>query len=82
VTQIKIENLLPGDKGRISGFEKGSGIYRERLLSMGLSKGTVFTLLKIAPLGDPIEIEVAGYNLSLRKNEADILIIDKETVIT
>jgi ferrous iron transport protein A len=42
---------------------------------MGLTKGTEFTVLRIAPLGDPVEIEIRGFRLSLRKNEADALLV-------
>ncbi len=40
---------------------------------MGLTKGTVLKLVKLAPLGDPVELEVRGFNLSLRKEEAEVL---------
>ena len=65
--------MKPGEQAEVVGFEQGSKPYRDRLLSMGLTKGTVFSLKKIAPLGDPVEIEVRGFNLSLRKKEADAL---------
>ena len=70
---IQIRDMKPGEQAEVVGFEQGSKPYRDRLLSMGLTKGTVFSLKKIAPLGDPVEIEVRGFNLSLRKKEADAL---------
>ena len=48
----------------------GSGKLRKRLLDMGLTKGTEIYVKKVAPLGDPIEISLRGYDLSLRKDEA------------
>lgn len=49
---------------------------RKRLLEMGLIKGEDIFIKKFAPLKDPIEIEVKGYNLSLRKNEADFILVE------
>lgn len=49
----------------------GEGAIRRRILDMGIVKGTTITVQKVAPLGDPIEITVRGYELSLRKSEAD-----------
>ena len=44
---------------------------------MGLTPGTEFTVIRVAPLGDPVEIQVRGFHLSLRKQEADTLIIEE-----
>ncbi len=48
----------------------GNGPVKRRIMDMGLTKGTVVTVRKIAPLGDPIELTVRGYELSIRKDEA------------
>jgi len=48
---------------------------RARLMEMGLLTGTPIVLLRFAPLGDPIEIKVRGYNLSLRKHEAELILV-------
>ena len=48
----------------------GDGAVKRRIMDMGLTKGTEVTVRKVAPLGDPIEITVRGYELSLRKDEA------------
>lgn len=69
----KVKELSVGDRAEIVGYEKGENVYRQKLLSMGLTKGTDFTLKKIAPMGDPVDIEVRGYQLTLRKAEADAL---------
>jgi ferrous iron transport protein A len=72
----KIKNLKIGENAVISGFEKTEERYREKVLSMGLTKGTQITLKKYAPLGDPVEISVRDYNLSLRKEEADTILLE------
>lgn len=72
-----ISKLKRGDQARITGFKTTSNLaYRSKLLAMGLIPGTAFTVSRVAPLGDPIEIEVRGYALSLRKSEAAILKIE------
>ena len=58
------------------GYEKGNRAYREKLLSMGLTPGTHFTVTRQAPMGDPIEVEVRGFKLSLRKGEAATLQVE------
>ena len=66
------ENLgaLPlGQRGRVIGFDLPPE-HRQRLLEMGLTVGAEFEVVRFAPLGDPIDIKVRGYHLSLRKREA------------
>ncbi len=48
----------------------GDGAYKRRIMDMGLTKGTTLYIRKVAPLGDPVEITVRGYELSLRKADA------------
>ena len=76
---MTLDNLTVGDRVKIIGFESSHAAYRRRLLTMGLTVGTEFTLTRIAPLGDPIEISVRGYSLILRKKEASILQLEKMT---
>ncbi len=66
-----------GEQARIVGYDITENSYRRKLLSMGLTRGTVFTLTRIAPMGDPVEIEIMGYKLTLRRSEADILRIER-----
>ena len=54
----------------------GEGALKRRLMDMGLTRGTVVTLKKVAPLGDPIEVTVRGYELSLRKDDAALIEIE------
>lgn len=69
----RLKDLKVGECAEILGYEGKDPVYRTKLLAMGLTKGTEIKLMKVAPLGDPVEIVVRGYNLSLRKSEADIL---------
>jgi ferrous iron transport protein A len=55
----------------------GEGAVKRRIMDMGITKGTELYIRKVAPLGDPIEITVRGYELSLRKSDADILEVEK-----
>lgn len=51
----------------------GEGKTKRRIMDMGITKGTEIYVRKVAPLGDPVEVTVRGYELSLRKSDADIL---------
>lgn len=70
-----LRDVAPGRTATIVGFD-GAGALRRRLMDMGITKGTTVTVRKVAPLGDPIEITVRGYELSLRKAEAQSIRID------
>ncbi len=54
---------------------QGEGAVKHRLMDMGLTKGTSVTVRKVAPLGDPIEVTVRGFELSLRKDEAQNVLV-------
>ena len=73
-----IGDLVVGEKGRVSGFVKGASTYREKLLAMGLTRGTKFTVKRVAPLGDPVEIHVRDFALTLRKDEASAILVERE----
>lgn len=51
----------------------GAGALKRRIMDMGITKGTQVYVRKVAPLGDPVEVTVRGFELSLRKDDADIL---------
>lgn len=75
---MKFSALQVGDRARIIRFDElMDASYRNKLLSMGLTPKTEFTFVRKAPLGDPIQIEVRGFSLVLRKKEADQLVIEK-----
>ncbi|MFM6478212.1 MAG: ferrous iron transport protein A [Microcystis panniformis] len=66
-----------GKVGKVVGYDRALRGYKGKLLSMGLTPGTEFTVIRVAPLGDPVEIRVRGFHLSLRKQEADTLIVEE-----
>lgn len=75
---MAFSGLRVGDQGRITGFGDMPPGYRRKLMSLGLTPGTVFEVKRVAPLGDPVEISVRGFSLSLRKSEASAIIIEKQ----
>ena len=74
---LSLRDMLLGDKGKVVGFQKGNKSYRKKLLAMGLTPGTEFSITRYAPLGDPVEIHVRGYFMSLRQDEAATLLVEK-----
>ena len=68
-TSVPLVSLAARQLARITGFDLPPE-RRARLLEMGLTTGAQIQLIRFAPLGDPVEIEVRGYRLSLRKREA------------
>lgn len=54
----------------------GAGAVKRRIMDMGLTKGTEVYVRKVAPLGDPVEVTVRGYELSLRKADAEMVEVD------
>ncbi len=74
---MKIKDMEVGDNGRVTGYSKSAGSYRQKLLAMGLIRRAEFTIIRKAPLGDPIEIKLSSFSLSLRKEEADELEVEK-----
>lgn len=66
-----------GEKGIIRGFRGETTAYRQRLLAMGFTPGTAFTLRRIAPLGDPIVIQIRGVEICLRRKEAQQIHVQK-----
>lgn len=66
---MTLKDLKPGEEGIVVSIgEKGP--VRRRIMDMGVTPGAVIKVIKIAPLGDPIEVNIRGYELSLRKSEA------------
>lgn len=73
-----LKDMAVGDIGRVLGFGEGSKSYRKKLLSMGLTPGVEFSISRYAPMGDPVEINVRGFSLSLRKEEAEAVLIERQ----
>ncbi len=72
-----LEKLKGGQGGKIVRIKRMGSVTR-RIVDMGVTKGTVIKVIKVAPLGDPIEVKVKGYNLSLRKDEASAITVEAE----
>lgn len=74
--KMKLKEMDIGINCRIVGFIAKDRHYRQKLLRMGLVKGETFSIIRKAPMGDPIEIKIKGYSLTLRKDEADALEVE------
>ncbi|CAH0991900.1 Fe(2+) transport protein A [Sinobacterium norvegicum] len=70
---IKLSQLAVGSHGRIVGYQQQAASYRRKLMCLGLTPGCEFRLVRVAPLGDPIEIRLRGFSLSLRRDEAAVI---------
>lgn len=66
---MTLNEVKPGQAVTIARIN-GQGPVKRRIMDMGLTKGTEVAVRKVAPLGDPIELTVRGYELSIRKDEA------------
>ena len=76
---MRLSELRSGDKATITSFENSE--LELKLMEMGCIPGEQVVVEQIAPLGDPISIRVAGYSLSLRKNEANQILVDNKLKI-
>ncbi len=72
----RLNELLPGEEAVIVKIEKES-VYKKRLTEMGLRKDSRVIMRRDAPMGDPMEIYVMGSNLSLRRSEAEYVLIEE-----
>ena len=66
---MTLREMKPGQSGKVISIGE-SGPLKRRIMDMGITPGVALKVIKTAPLGDPIEINVRGYELSLRKEEA------------
>ena len=71
----RLDQFKVGETGLVKKVE-GEGRFRRRLLDMGVTPGTTIYLRKKAPLGDPLEITLRGYELTLRKDEAQLVVLE------
>lgn len=67
-----LRNLSVGGRAKVVKLH-GEGAVRRRIMDMGVTKGAEIYVRKVAPLGDPIEINVRGYELSVRKSDAEMI---------
>ena len=74
---MTMAELKAGELAEITGYTLGNAAYRAKLLALGLTHGVSVKILTVAPLGDPFEIAVRGYHLSLRRDEARVIKVRK-----
>lgn len=70
-----LRDLSVGESAKVAKLH-GEGAVKRRIMDMGITKGTDVSVRKVAPLGDPIEITVRGYELSLRKADAEMIEVE------
>lgn len=71
----KLNEVKVGETCRVQKL-CGSGAVKRRIMDMGITKGTEIFVRKVAPLGDPMELTVRGYELSVRKHDAEMIEVD------
>ena len=73
-----MNSLKQGKVGQTVTVKKihGEGALKRRIMDMGITKGVEIYVRKVAPLGDPIEVTVRGYELSIRKNDAELIEVE------
>ncbi|CAM2920209.1 FeoA family protein [Legionella worsleiensis] len=74
---MNISELVRGDRVRLVDFGATNQQYKRRLLSLGITRGVEFSVIRIAPLGCPVQVEVRGTSLTLRKDEASQLVLER-----
>lgn len=74
--QCHLSDLKKGQVGKVLGLHNENKALRRRLLDMGITEGVEVKVKKIAPLGDPIDIELRGYELCIRKNDMENIDIE------
>lgn len=70
-----LAQLVPGASGRVLDVT-GDNALQQRILEMGILPGVEVSVVRVAPLGDPMEVRVMGYHLSLRKSEAACVVVE------
>jgi len=70
---MTLDQLKKGEMAEIMGYALGNSVYRAKLLALGLTSGTQLKIVNVAPLGDPFELAVRGYHLSLRREEVRVI---------
>jgi Fe2+ transport system protein FeoA len=76
ISKVSLRDLKIGQSGRVISVG-GERVLRRRLLDMGITPGTIITVKKAAPMGDPIELLLRGYVLSLRLDDAERITIEE-----
>jgi len=78
MTEMTLNTLGPGERGVIQRLGSTAPQVRERLLELGMTKGAPVEFIRTAPMGDPIEVKIKGCRLSLRRMEAEAIVVRKE----
>ena len=73
---MQIKDMAIGSKGRVKSMNTSTPEYRRRLLMLGVTPGSTLEVIRVAPLGDPIELRIRGCLITVRKDEAEILDIE------
>ena len=74
---MKLSELKKGEKGQVVSINNLNGSLKRRMLDMGITRGVIVSVKKVAPLGDPIDIELRGYELCLRKSDLSSIEVNK-----
>ena len=80
---MTMDKLKKGQIAEITGYTLGNAAYRAKLLALGMTRGVKIKILNVAPLGDPFELAVRGFHLSLRRDEVSVIkvkVIEKDDV--
>lgn len=77
IIMMSLATIPVGSSAKVIGFRKDNHSFRRKLLSMGLTPGAVIDVVRIAPLGDPLQLNVRGVSLSLRHSEAETILVEK-----
>jgi len=77
MNEVLLRELKPGQKGKVTRI-LGEGPIRRRILDMGIVKGAEVEMERVAPLGDPVELKIKGYHLSLRRKEVANIYVEVE----
>ena len=72
-----LDQLKPGESGVVV-MVGGTGALRRRLLDMGITPHTKIMLRKVAPMGDPLELNLRGFDMSIRKADAQLIVLETE----
>jgi len=74
---ITMSEVVPGDKLRLIDFGQTDPLYRRKLLSLGMICGVEFRVIRVAPLGCPLQVDIRGTSITLRKEEASCLKLER-----
>lgn len=76
---LSIKDIKPGESCIVK-LINNQGVLKRRLIDMGITPGVVVNVVKKAPLGDPIQINLRGYELTIRKSEAKNIVVERKKV--